>query len=404
MSDRNRQSSRAEAERLERALARYEELIRAGRPDAQARRAASARLGRDSRRLFALAVSLPRQSPRAVREGFARSLEARLRREMGHNVVELRPRVRTARSGWVGRRLAAVSAAACIGILAGLVLESSGALPGSVLYPVKRASENAQVWAATGADEARLRLDLAEVRFGEVSGLISRAQAQAVAVPGVVLAAAAGVDDPELVALIQATLQDAEEQISKAAEILIEIKDPEGLDQLAQVAREGRKVTVQAAQDLPETGQPPVLSTARVLQRIEVEAKIVRANAPAVRATPEPCPTPSPSPSAEASPSPSPEATSDASPSPSPSSSPDPCASPSPSPAPEPTPAAPPAPSAEPEQEPEASQPPDASAAEPNRGAATGTQAQDADAARTGLDYPAEVRFCNWFDSLTGRC
>jgi hypothetical protein len=77
----------------------------------------------------------------------------------------------------LGRPLAAVGCTVVIlaMLLGGAVLASRSALPGSTLYNIKRASENAQLDATSGAEaKARFTLHLASTRFDEVSALLPK--------------------------------------------------------------------------------------------------------------------------------------------------------------------------------------------------------------------------------------
>jgi hypothetical protein len=226
-----------------------------------------------------------------------------------------------------------------LAVLASLLLASFQSLPGDPLYAVKRASEASRLLVRTGPAEASLRLKLADERLREVHGLIARAGLQGFA-PRVV--GGRDISDPKLAKLIDATLKEAEVQISLASSVLVEAgKDVIALDRLVSVSERGKDLAEDVVEDLPERVQPRVLGTARSLAKIEAEAKVARTTAQSSQ--PEPCPAamptatpadgsvPSPTPAAEAAtPTPSPEEA----PTPTTTSSASPCASPSPTPAP----------------------------------------------------------------------
>jgi len=119
----------------------------------------------------------------APRAGFVAQLREEL---MAHAPGELSPEPRrtpAARPGRrpllvqppIGRRFAvAASAFVIAGGGVGLVATSAAALPGEMLYPVKRAGERAPFLLHTDpGDDARLMLDHAHTRLDEVAGLLS---------------------------------------------------------------------------------------------------------------------------------------------------------------------------------------------------------------------------------------
>ena len=338
---------RRRAAALQAALERYERLLADGLHPSQARSQAAADLGADAR-AFAIAATLPDAGQEVSPDpAFVRMFAARLRsEEMSRRpAIVLRPRF----------ALAPLAAAACIAVFAALLVPSLSALPGDSFYALKGAREDARVWFATGPAEARVRLSLAKERFEEVEKLIDRSQLQAFVGRGgsVTLAAPSldGINDPALVALIEDALAEAGRQIEAAAEIFIEHRvSSADLDDLVVLTQRGRELVSKVADELPTTGQPPVLDTGVKLAKIEAKANAARMNTQRPETTPAPCATPSPTPeptgtpdadatvetatpTAVESPTTSPTATPEATP----CTSPEPTLTPSPTPEPEAT-------------------------------------------------------------------
>jgi hypothetical protein len=364
---------RRKANALQKALERHQALLDRGTDPVEARAAAFSGLDPQVARLFGLAVGLGEASAAAPEPAFAAAFAKRLA------TVELLPvRAEPARRRLrrpMARPLPGfgfAAAAAAIAIFAGICVPAFRSLPGDPLYAIKRASESARVGVVSGPREARLRLALASRRFGEVEALVERAQTRELS-PGVGAAPAAqDIKDPRLAELIRSTLQDAQEQIAVAAQILIaeppSTEVVEALDQLVAIASHGRQIAEAVVEDLPEPKQPPVLKTVVTLAKIEAEAKAAR-----MQTEPEPlkpCDTPEPTPSAsptakpeQAGASPTPFVSPSPSPTPRPTSTPEPtpCISPSPTPTPSPTvaptPEASPSPTPTPEPEEKRKQP-----------------------------------------------
>jgi hypothetical protein len=353
---------RRQAQTLQEALERYERALRGGTDPAQARSAAGAGL-EELARPFVLATSIADAAAHVEPDAaFARRVAMQLRSAQ----VVARPatRRRAPRFGF-----APLAAAAAVVAAALVLIPSLRALPGEPLYAFKGAAEDARVWFATGPDEARVRLSLANQRFEEVEELIDRSRIQVMGSPGVYAAtiSVTEISDPELARLIEGALRDAGEQLEVAAEILTEEEVPqqEDLDALVEVTSRGRALADDVAEELPNTEQRPVQRAAVKLAKIEAKAKAAQHTSQA-EPTPEPCPTPTPTPT----PSPTPDAS--ATPTPTPTLTPgldetepspaaddsatasaeqeDACATPeptpSPTPSPEPDPSAEPSPSA----------------------------------------------------------
>lgn len=351
-------SERRDAEALHQALERYERLLAAGADADRAAREASRLLTPGAAPLFALADAVRVSGRPAQAPAFAARMEADLLAAHAR-VRPLAPRRSAHRGRSAGSMIMAF--AACVAILAGVLVASSHSLPGDGLYGMKRASEDAQLAIVWGPAEAHVRLALAQRRLDEVQGLFARAGTHVLGVPGTNVAGALDDMDPHIAQLIRQTLAEAEQDITVAAKILItEHSDAPALGRLATIAHQGASIAKGVAAALPSTDKPPVLTTADTLAMVAVKAetvqqqvKVQQAAAATPAATPAPCVSPSPSPSPSATPAPaasaSPAPTSSAAPSPTPaaSSSPSPSATPCASPSPKPS--AKPAPSATPQ-------------------------------------------------------
>lgn len=294
---------RRRAEALQRALERYDALLAAGGRPAEAREEV-ARTLRGARRAFELAVGLTEAGASVAQPdpAFVRSVAARLR---SAEVMPLAPRRSRRTPGF-----APLAAAACIAIFAALLVPSLRSLPGDRLYGLKGFSEDTRLLFAAGATEARVRLDLADERFSEVERLIERASlARAFSgSSGAAVAAPAftggPIDDPELSRLIEATLDEAGHHLEEAADILTRAPaSAEDLDELVTISRRGHRLATEVADDLPNSEQPPVLSTVVKLAKIEAAAKAARTKA-RPKVTPDPCATPTPKPTPATTPAP----------------------------------------------------------------------------------------------------
>lgn len=314
-------------------------MLAAGRSPAEARLEIQAR-SPEVARMLAVAAALSEKGDKAIPgpdPEFRSALAARLRADAPSNVRTLRPHRRPRFT------LAPLAAAACIALFAALLVPAFRSLPGERLYGLKGLSEDARLVLATGTDEARVRVDLAEERFLEVERLIDRASVTAL---GTFAAASVldGISDPRLAHLIETALQEAGRHLQAAADILTsQPSSASDLDELVEVSRRGHKLAIEVADDLPTAEHLPVLNTVVKLAKIEAEAKAARTKVapdatPGLCAEPTPSPEPAPegdgetgtesaTPTAVESPTPSPTATPEATP----------CVSPRPTPTPEPT-------------------------------------------------------------------
>jgi hypothetical protein len=161
-----------------------------------------AALVRTAERLCEAAVAAPRAEFRA-------DLRSRLMAEADTVLVPATPRARAAapvparRSHPVRRRLAGLTAAlvAAVGT-AGLVTSSASALPGEMLYPVKRGTESIELALHRGdASRGELQLQHAAERLAEAKALTAT-------------------DSPQAAALVAPTLEDFTEQAESGSTAL----------------------------------------------------------------------------------------------------------------------------------------------------------------------------------------
>jgi hypothetical protein len=327
------------AEALQKALERHQRLLAQGATPGEARARMAPKLPEETERLFSLATGLSEAATPAPQPEFADAFAARLRSIQ----VVRRPRPAARRSlPAFGMRFGLAAAAASIAIFAGLLVPAFRSLPGDPLYGLKRASESARVSVVSGDTEAKLRITLAAHRFKEVEGLVERSRAREMG-PGLAAAGltdiAEEITDLRVAELIRSTLQEAEEQIQVAVDILVAHprQNSQALNDLVEIARQGRQLAVEVVGDLPPPKQSPVLNTVASLAKIEAQAEQAQMEAQTQeQPEPQPCATPTPTPSG------SPGSTGDAT-EPSASSearstpSSTPCESPSPSPSSSPT-------------------------------------------------------------------
>src|SRR5437879_8626343 len=214
-------SERRDTEALNAALERYERLLAKGTSADIAAREASKLLTPGAAPLFVIADAVrvsarPLQTP-----SFAARMEAELLSAHGR-VRELAPR----RSIQAARRRRSAGAmimafAACVAVLAGMLVASSRSLPGDGLYGIKRASEGAELAIVWGPTEAHVRLSLAETRLNAVQGLCARAGTHVLGAPGSNVAGALDDMDPHIAQLIRETPAAAGDQLTPVAKIRI---------------------------------------------------------------------------------------------------------------------------------------------------------------------------------------
>jgi hypothetical protein len=135
---------------------------------------------------------------------------------------------RRSRSGGMARRLLSTTVAgmACVLALGALtVLLSRGALPGDMLYGLKRASESTEIGLTSGQEaQARKHLDVAALRLDEIQQLVQRDSTTASGVRPT----AAGPDDADA-ALVADNLRAFDDQARTGAKMLLPlINQPAG--------------------------------------------------------------------------------------------------------------------------------------------------------------------------------
>ncbi len=119
---------------------------------------------------WAQAVERPSLAPQArtrIEAQFLSAVESASSVEPRQNVYRL--------WRWAAAGLALLCIVACLSA-AGLAAAANGALPGSPLYPVKLAAEDAWLWRTPDQDKAALHLRLARRRLDEVRALAERGQ------------------------------------------------------------------------------------------------------------------------------------------------------------------------------------------------------------------------------------
>jgi len=165
-------------------------------------------------------VQLPRPSPDffdQLRDHLVAAAEAQLASSAATATAaspDRRTRRSPSRSPWVRRHLGRVAgtvvvAASSVGVVAG----SAQALPGDVLYPVKRAGESVELAFARGpASEGRVNLEHADVRLDEVGSLTLRDD----------------VESAENTRLVGSTLDDFTEQAAAGGSGLVSAFEADG--------------------------------------------------------------------------------------------------------------------------------------------------------------------------------
>lgn len=209
-------STRKKAERL----AEYLEGSRAGRPEEMAELLPLLELVRTLK-----AVPRPEMRPEALAAGLVRVQEGLAGRR-------IRPRRRAWRVAWA---LAAFLLALLLGT-AGLALAAEGSLPGEMLYPIKRGSEQLRLALATSPDSrSALLLSFAERRLNEVAAVCSPA----------------GCPDDLL-----ADLGNQTEEAAGEVEHLSEEKQAEFLERLVDLTTRQQEVLRALLERAPEAARP----------------------------------------------------------------------------------------------------------------------------------------------------
>jgi hypothetical protein len=317
-----RPRDRRRARALQEALERYEALLASGMEDAEARRQVGAGLGADTV-LFSLAARAPEMRskdfrappPPGAAERIASSLRAAAAfRPEGSFAHSARPERRALfpRRGLPRWGLAPAAVAASVAAVAIMLLPVAGSLPGDRLYAVKDASESVQLWMSTGSGEARLNVKLARERMNEVEGLVQRAGLRmGLFGPGTYAAATSPELDPVLAERVWETFARAHGHLHLAIEYYqsAPVVSTEEIDELVEVAQQGRKVASDVADEMPLPVKPKVLVASTELAKIEADAAVVRERAITAEPTIPPCDTPTPEPEDTPEPTDAPEPT-----------------------------------------------------------------------------------------------
>jgi hypothetical protein len=174
----------------------------------------------------------------------------------------------------------AISGACAVMLLGALtVLLSRGALPGEMLYSVKRASEGVELGLTNGQEEKGLKhLEFAAIRLEEVSDLVGRGATTAAGAGPV----AAGLD-PAVGALVVANLQSFDQDARTGSRLLLPVAAqpavpaPVDLSDWARV-QSARLDTLSPS--LPEDGRAAAASSQQMLERLSARASALEGEQP----------------------------------------------------------------------------------------------------------------------------
>jgi Domain of unknown function (DUF5667) len=182
------------------------------------------------------------------------------------------------------RLLSSFVTGACAVLLLGAltVLLSRGALPGEMLYGIKRASESAELGLTSGQEAKGLKhLDFAAIRLEEVSGLVERSGTTAAGAGPV----AAGLD-PDQTALVVENLRSFDDQARTGSRLILPLAaQPTGPSpaELAEWARSQSARLDSLSPSLDQDGRTAAAGSQQMLQRITQRAAVLDG--------PEPCAT-----------------------------------------------------------------------------------------------------------------
>lgn len=163
------------------------------------------------------------------------------------------------RRGAGERRLAAaLGGFAVVAATGSMAMASQGALPGDVLYPVKRAIENAQTnLERDEADRAASLLAHAESRLAEIEALAARGDADA--------------------STISETLEDFQDQSNQAASLALDefgtTGDQAGVSDLRTFSEDAMGRLTSLSETLPSESRPALVSAAQNLLQIDEVAR-----------------------------------------------------------------------------------------------------------------------------------
>jgi hypothetical protein len=181
---------------------------------------------------------------------------------------------RSARRGTTVRKLLSTTMAgmACVLALGALtVLLSRGALPGDMLYGLKRASESTEIGLTSGQEaKARKHLDVAALRLDEIGQLVQRDSTTAAGPRPT----ASGADDVDG-ALVSDNLRAFDDQARTGAKMLLPLVNqpvgpPPGL--LSQWAGQQQRVIDGFSPSLPPSGREQAASSQRLAQQLQTRA------------------------------------------------------------------------------------------------------------------------------------
>ncbi|TIC89246.1 hypothetical protein E8D34_01795 [Nocardioides sp. GY 10113] len=163
----------------------------------------------------------------------------------------------TQRRGARERRLAAVVGGfAVVAATGSMAMAAQSALPGEVLYPVKRAMENAQTnLASSDSAKAESLLKHADIRLSEVEALAAKQDADADA--------------------ISATLDDFKQQTNQAATLALDEYDAgedAGLSDLREFNKDSIERLSELNQRVPDDSRAALSGAAENLSQLEQEA------------------------------------------------------------------------------------------------------------------------------------
>lgn len=212
--------------------------------------------------LLELVASLREVPPVEARPDFVSSLRTQLvaaaEREPARAdealAVRLTPRQRR---GARERRVAAlVGGFAVVAATGSMAMASQDALPGDVLYPVKRAIENAQTnLQGNGASKAETLIAHAESRLTEVQKLTAR-----------------GADEDA----VSSTLQDFTDQAKQASELALDdyatTGKPDRIADLRKFARSSMDILATLGPDVPTSSRSILITATQTIRQIDAAA------------------------------------------------------------------------------------------------------------------------------------
>jgi hypothetical protein len=181
---------------------------------------------------------------------------------------------RSARRGSTARRLLSTTVAGMAAVLALgalTVLLSRGALPGDMLYGLKRASESTEIGLTSGQEaKARKHLDVAALRLDEIQQLIQRDSTTAAGSQPT----AAGADDADA-ALVTDNLRAFDDQARTGARMLLPLVNqpagpPPGL--LSQWAVTQQHTLDGFSASLPDGGKEQAATSQRLISQLQARA------------------------------------------------------------------------------------------------------------------------------------